>query len=247
MINELSIIIPTLNEEYYLPKLLSSIHDQDFSGKIEVIVVDGGSEDRTPQIAKEWQNKITSLTLIETGKGVARQRNRGADVAQYEHILFLDADVILPPTFISRLTSKKRKNKKFVEFALHLPKKPDFFDYVFAAAVFSYVFVSQIYEPLVIGSFIFTTKENHKTIGGFKEKIILAEDIDYGRRSIADGARYRFHFSPYVFASPRRLRREGRIKLLVKWVTCHFYIKRHGEIYDNSVFSYPMGDHPGDE
>ena len=67
----ISIIIPTLNEEAYLPKLLRSIHGQHFKD-MEVIVADAGSKDKTVQIAKAHGCKITPGGL--PGKG----RNEGA-------------------------------------------------------------------------------------------------------------------------------------------------------------------------
>jgi len=61
MINELSIIVPALNEEKYLPKLLNSILQQDFKGKTEVIIVDGNSEDRTIEVTERFKKKNTKF------------------------------------------------------------------------------------------------------------------------------------------------------------------------------------------
>ena len=72
---KLSIIIPTFNEEYYLPPLLESIRCQDFSD-YEVVVADAGSEDDTIEIAKNWGCKVVKGGLPAVG------RNRGAEVAQ---------------------------------------------------------------------------------------------------------------------------------------------------------------------
>lgn len=247
MINAVSIVIPTLNEEKYLPRLLQSIAEQDFQGAIQVIVVDGQSTDQTVTVARQFKDRLADLTILQTAPGVAAQRNRGAHLAKYDHLLFMDADVVLPSRLIRYLTEKVNPNERFIDFVLHLPIKPDLLDYLFTSAVFSYLFVAQWLDPLIGGSFIFTTKENHHRIGGFQEDIVLAEDIDYGQRAVADGAIYHLHIHPYIWASPRRLRREGRISLLIKWLRCHYYIKRHGQIYDRTLFSYPMGDHKAED
>src|ERR1017187_2222686 len=116
MINELSIIIPTLNEEKYLPKLLNSIALQDFQGKIEVIVVDGNSEDHTIEVAKRFKYKLSDLSILSLPKrGIGYQRNRGADKAKYKYLLFLDADIILPRHFLTRLVKKVNTNERFVD------------------------------------------------------------------------------------------------------------------------------------
>src|ERR1700744_4037192 len=103
MINEISIIIPAYNEEKYLPKLLYSISQQDFEGKMEVIVVDGNSEDKTIDVAKSFRKKISNLSILALRKrGISYQRNRGAEKAKYKYLLFLDSDMILPQHFLKR-------------------------------------------------------------------------------------------------------------------------------------------------
>jgi rSAM/selenodomain-associated transferase 2/rSAM/selenodomain-associated transferase 1 len=87
----ISVVIPTLNEEVNLPKTLQSV------GKIpncEVIVADGGSQDRTVSIAEEWGAKIV---LSEPCRG--GQMNAGAGLASADILLFLHADTILPENY----------------------------------------------------------------------------------------------------------------------------------------------------
>src|SRR5690242_14030921 len=85
----LSIIIPTYNEEEYLPRLLASIRSQRFEG-YEIIVADNKSTDRTREIAARFGAKIVDGGMPGPG------RNLGARAAQGDLLLFLDADVILP-------------------------------------------------------------------------------------------------------------------------------------------------------
>lgn len=90
------VIIPTYNEELALPHTLLSVFQQ--SGRYRVIVVDGGSTDRTPEILKQ-DVRITRLTAP---KGRASQMNTGARyTAQQEAdaddwLVFLHADTLLP-------------------------------------------------------------------------------------------------------------------------------------------------------
>ena len=85
----LSIIIPTLNEEKYLPLLLESIKKQNFSD-YEIILADAGSTDKTLEIAKKYNCKIIP--------GGCRQKEETKELKLLKEILlfFLDADVSFP-------------------------------------------------------------------------------------------------------------------------------------------------------
>ena len=106
----ISVIIPTYNEEKALPNTLSSLFDQP--GEFEVMVVDGGSTDRTWTVAIEFGFRGTlsrtarsTRLLLSAPKGRASQMNAGAMQACGEWLLFLHADTILPPGAIKRLNS----------------------------------------------------------------------------------------------------------------------------------------------
>lgn len=92
----LSIIIPALNEEKFIPLLLESIKKQDFQD-YEIIVADAGSKDKTVEISKNYN------AAIVMGGLPAKGRNEGAKIARGDLFLFLDADVILPEYFFPRL------------------------------------------------------------------------------------------------------------------------------------------------
>lgn len=88
----LSIIIPALNEALNLPYLLQDLNWQK-NIQFEVIVVDGGSSDETPERCREFQASARyPFTLLETKAGRARQLNAGASQAQSDEFLFLHAD-----------------------------------------------------------------------------------------------------------------------------------------------------------
>ena len=87
----ISVIIPTLNEGSNISRCLRSIGT---APEIEKIVVDGGSRDRTVEIARSLGAKVLVMT-----SGRARQMNAGVENAQGEFLLFLHADTVLPAAF----------------------------------------------------------------------------------------------------------------------------------------------------
>jgi len=83
-----SVIIPTLNEEEWIAGAVESAFG---AGAAEVIVVDGGSDDRTARLATAAGGRLILADPMR-----ARQLNRGAEAASNPHLIFLHADSRLP-------------------------------------------------------------------------------------------------------------------------------------------------------
>ena len=238
--NQLSIIIPTLNEQKYVPLLLSSIARQHFDGKLEVIVVDGQSSDKTVRVIHEFEDQIENLKTISTEPNVGLQRNIGAAAATYPYLLFLDADIILPNNCLNKLAAKVKADEQFVAAVLHVSEKMSITDYVVLGCIYFLFFISWLARtPVTNGDFILTTRAQHDRIKGFKEGAILGEDTDYGIRSIRAGAKYHFYFFPHIVASNRRFRQSGRWTLLKIWSKAFLRARKDGPTYAGVV--YPFG------
>lgn len=101
----ISIIIPVLNEAANLTQTLTLVQcHSDRAAEVEVIVVDGGSQDSTIEIAKEL-----GVPVVFSAPGRARQMNAGAAIAQGAILVFLHGDTHLPPnypTFIHQTLSE---------------------------------------------------------------------------------------------------------------------------------------------
>lgn len=97
---ELSIIIPSYNEELRLPATLDKIANYIHSSRAntEVIVVDDGSKDRTAAVAESYRGKIANLRVLKNGvnRGKGFSVRHGSLEAQGEVILFTDADLSAP-------------------------------------------------------------------------------------------------------------------------------------------------------
>lgn len=92
MVPKISVIVPVYNVEEYLEECLDSIFEQTLS-PIEVICVDDGSTDSSPEILKRYAEKYENLRVIrkENG-GLSSARNAGLDAAQGEYLLYIDSD-----------------------------------------------------------------------------------------------------------------------------------------------------------
>lgn len=94
---KVSVVIPALNEEAEIGKCLESIRRQDH--EVELIVIDNGSVDRTPEIAEELSDRV----LIKPEYSLAEMRDLGAREAAGEIIVTTDADCVAPPGWINNL------------------------------------------------------------------------------------------------------------------------------------------------
>ena len=102
-ISRVSVIIPVYNVEKYLRECLDSIVNQTLR-EIEIICVDDGSTDGSPEILREYGEKDCRITIIsQENRGISSARNHGADIASGEYFYFMDGDDILERDALSRL------------------------------------------------------------------------------------------------------------------------------------------------
>jgi glycosyltransferase involved in cell wall biosynthesis len=108
---EVSIIIPIYNEEKYIAKCLDSIIKSDFDkDKMEVLLVDGGSSDKTVEIIKEYQKKYPFFKLLHNPKKIVPvAMNIGIKNARGEYIIRLDAHSMYPKDYFKKLIYYHKK------------------------------------------------------------------------------------------------------------------------------------------
>lgn len=237
----LSIIIPTLNEEKYLPRLLESIKRQDYKN-YETIVADNHSIDKTVAIAKKYGCKITKGGLPGPG------RNEGAKVAKGDLLLFLDADVIIPDGSLKKLLEEYTRKKIDIAVCLLKPQEKRS---VQASLIYSFynsgiLLLKELDYPAGM-SFMLIKKEIHKEVKGFNPSIKFGEDTDYLNRASKFG-KFGILKSKKILVSPRRFKNDGWLKTSLKYVWANMYMFSKGPIPIKSKFlEYKFGHYKDNE
>ncbi len=205
----ISIVIPTLNEAPRLGALLLALQNQTDAPDFEILVCDGQSNDTTPQIARDFPN----VTLLESERGVSRQRNLGAHRARGELLIFLDADDAPHPHFLARIW----KSYRHFPFAVACP----WFVAVdggwggkLCYGLFNLgFFLGQSTLRMGSGVCLIAPRDKFLACGGFDESLHLGEDIQLIRKLCPRFGLHRHLLIP-LGTSARRFERVGALKLM---------------------------------
>ena len=205
-----SIIIPTYNEEDYLPVLLDSIKEQDFND-YEIIVADANSKDRTREIAKEY-----GCTVVDGGFP-AVGRNNGAKVAKGELLLFLDSDLQLTEDYLAKVLYEFRMEDLGIAITQMLPMSKKIEDKLYHDFANYFMIGVENIKPHGAGCYgIIAKRELHEKCGGFDESLTFGEDTDYIER-LAKIESFRVLRNAKIGVSTRRLEEEGITTLIQQY------------------------------
>jgi|ETNmetMinimDraft_2_1059921.scaffolds.fasta_scaffold06463_2 glycosyltransferase involved in cell wall biosynthesis len=225
----LSIIIPTLNEEKYLPKLLDSLKKQTYTD-FEMIVADHHSSDATKSIAK-----AAGCRIVEGGLP-AQGRATGAKVAAGELFFFVDADCVLRDDYLERALAEIKKRKLDCAGGSISALDGNILDRFYFSFFNGWVRLMQHITPHAAGCSVFCSKEHYDKIGGFNRTIKLYEEHDFVRRAAKMG-KFGILSSVRIATSVRRFVAEGRLKTGIKLMISALYRIFFGEIKEDT-FEY---------
>ena len=173
----ISVIIPTLDEEASIPGAIRSARE---AGPCEVVVVDGGSRDRTVEIAR-----VEADTVISSPRGRAAQMNAGAAIARGEALLFLHADPLLPKGSLTAVLDALRDAAVIGgAFRVRLAASSGAGRYVRAALGITGRMIGAragATRAFTGDQAIFVRSGSFRSLGGYPE-IPLMEDVDLSRR-----------------------------------------------------------------
>ncbi|MCA1917579.1 glycosyltransferase family 2 protein [Methanospirillum hungatei] len=217
----ISIVIPSFNEEERIERCLASLAQQDFPRQeYEIIVVDGGSKDKTREIAE----KYADLVFIQTSPKVGGARNDGALRARGEIIATTDADTILPPNWLSRIRQDFLDPEVVMLYGPVRPIEATIKNrfYLFLANSFAHI-------GYLTGTILFTLgcnsafrAESFKKAGMYRVSD-AGDDLEIAHRMRRIG-KVKFDRKLFVSFSMRRYDQFGALKSIYEW----FYIVFHG-------------------
>jgi rSAM/selenodomain-associated transferase 2 len=201
-----SVIVPTLNESERIEASLSALESTRASGH-EVIVVDGGSDDGTAEVASRWADRV-----VQGPAGRALQMNAGAREARGEILLFLHADTRIPPDAMT----------EFLEGFPASDRKWGWFDVALSGDHFMFRVVERFMNArarlsrITTGDHaIFVLRGTFERVGGYPE-IPLMEDVALSRRLKREGRP--FCPDPPIVTSSRRWEEKGIFRtILLMW------------------------------
>lgn len=210
-----SVIIAALNEEKYIRSVVDALKRQTYRD-FEVIVVDGGSTDRTRKIAAEVGRVIT-----ERRKGIALARNRGARAAKGKILFFTNADTSPCPTLLETYHNEFKDDPGMV--AATGPLKPlEKADTIMRmgykfVSVFLAKFAMAVGQPSISGSNFAVRADAFRRVHGFNERYETYEDLDLSIRLKSIGE-VRYINEAMVKTSTRRIEAWG----IPKYVAFNF-------------------------
>jgi len=201
----ISIIIPVYNEEQTIKRLLEALSGE--KDKPEIIIVDGGSTDKTLAIAQAYPVKI-----IHSGKGRSRQMNRGAQAASGDILLFLHADCL--PEQGTPAAIKEFLNEGHIGGCLH--HKIDSSGLIYRLIEVSGNLRAKWSKIFYGDQAIFVRREDFFKIGGFDE-VDLFEDVLFSKKLKRSGKVGQL--DKKATASARRWQNQGLVKAtLINWL-----------------------------
>ncbi len=218
-----SIIIPTLNEEKLLPKLLCRLKDKNLQQNynFEIIVSDGGSRDNTINVALEHADKVKVHNSDKT-QNIAEGRNSGAKYANGNVLIFINGDVLINDItgFFEFLDNKFIKSN-YPALACKVKIFPE--EEILSDKLFHFIY--NLYFRLINiigigmgrGECQVIKKEVFTKVGGYNESLAAGEDFDLFRR-IRKTGKILYANNICVYESPRRFRKLGYTGVTVSWL-----------------------------
>lgn len=215
--SSISIIIPTFKESRYVARTLDSV--EKLEGKIEVILVETISEDTALLEHVIRKHHAVQLHKI-TKRGIARAKNRGAQKAQGNILLFLDADVFVTRDATKKVARVFKDSTVVGATCNNYPAEPTIGELLFFR-FYNALIKLMLDLPLTRfkhsrGEFMAVRKTHFEKIGGFNERLACMEDADLAQRLSMVG-RFVFIKDLVVYESMRRIRKLGLFGTFVLW------------------------------
>lgn len=209
-VRTVSVVIPTFREEKYIEATLSRL--ADIESITEIIVVDGGSKDKTVEISRRFTGKVYVLRE----RGIAKARNYGAKRACGDVLVFLDADVIPPADFVEKVVETFNDSRVVGATCSIMPVQPRFHERIFFRFHNSLTRILAKFKPHSRGEFFVVRRSEFFKVNGFDEGLPCSEDHELAFR-LSKRGRFVFIKSFTVYESLRRFRKLGFLTVVSIW------------------------------
>lgn len=221
----ISIIIPALNEEKLIEATLRTFtHEMLSKCNAELIISDGGSRDRTVEIARSFADIIV-VHMDQRRQTIAEGRNCGAERATGDLLVFINADTVPADAKafareILDIATHRELEERYVAYACPVEVKPQerrLSDRIFHGFFNHYVrLLNAIGVGMGRGECQVIWRDAFLAAGGYNNAMAAGEDFDlYSRLAKRGKIGHRPALS--VFESPRRFRRYGYLRVLLSW------------------------------
>lgn len=238
-----SIIIPTLNEEKYLPRLLKSLVGQTYKN-FEVIIVDAHSIDKTVEKAYEFEQKLSTLKIVNSHiRNVYMQRNLGVKSSVGNYIVSFDADVLAPENFLYDIHHHIMSGKlDFITTWLEPDVKNPTYKMILLTSNLAMEMAKSIGKPFAGGFNTIIKRNIFHRLGGFREDLSISEDHEFSTRVKNAGYELTILNNPRLVYSMRRIRSQGFYEVFKYYARANLYFLLNGPI-TKKEFGYEMGGH----
>ncbi|MBV9670419.1 MAG: glycosyltransferase [Acidobacteriales bacterium] len=230
--SSLTIVIPAKNERRLLPKLLQSLCNQDYAEmrRTKVFVADAGSTDGTADIALSFRDRL-DIEVIPGGLPSVG-RNKGAERATSEFLLFLDADMELRDKTLIRRTIELAKRRKLDCVTTNICCEGTAKDQIAYLINNLTQWLSIFVAPFSTGMFMLFRRERFWELGGFHEHAMYAEDYLLSKR--VQRRKFRV-LTGKVHTTNRRFRNMGY------WRVCRMFVMTALNTWNDNYFLKDRG------
>lgn len=184
----ISVVIPMYNEARHIGRTLLAAQKAANAAQIacELIVVDNGSSDDGPQIARTFGARV----LVMPGLPIGALRNRGAALASGEWLAFIDADIEMPEEWLTRLLALQAQAQGDIfGLDLHTPAAAPWFASAWQRRMLRPSKQATRHVEWLPSANLLLRKQWFDDSGGFNETLRTGEDKEYTLRLSKHGAR----------------------------------------------------------
>jgi len=222
--NLITIVIPCKNEGNIIKQSLDLLNFQNNINNVNVIVCDSSDDGYTKNLLEHRSGDLFNLTIIDGGlPSIAR--NNGAKLSTTPYILFMDSDIFLLDDNLLVNSISYIINNGSDLITCKFRTTTGEYNYVYKVFDLIQMLVKPI-SPFALGGFMLINRDRFNEIGGFDEKVKVAEDYVLSKQIKPN----KFKISNlHIFTTPRRFKSKGLLYMLKLMVGS--FLNRNNKVY----------------